>query len=65
MQNETDTLPTVNNGMMELIEVIRKQEIEIHKQRTIVAKQIKQLKHQAEVDLLFLNFYWIVFLLVL
>ena len=41
--------------MMELIEVIRKQEIEIHKQRTIVAKQIKQLKHQAEVNLLFLN----------
>ena len=47
------TLPTVNSGMMELIEVIRKQEIEIHKQRTVVAKQIKQLKHQAEVRFLF------------
>ena len=36
------------NGMMELIEVIRKQEIEIHKQRTLTAKHLKQLKHQAE-----------------
>ena len=35
--------------MMELIEVIRKQEIEIHKQRTIANKQVKQLKQQAEV----------------
>ena len=38
--------------MMELIEVIRKQEIEIHKQRTIASKQVKQLKQQAEVYLI-------------
>ena len=37
------------NGTLELIEVIRKQEIEIHKHKTGYNKQLKQLKQQAQV----------------
>ena len=37
------------NGTLELIEVIRKQEIEIHKHKTGFNKQLKQLKQQAQV----------------
>jgi len=40
--------PAQQNGVMELIEVIRKQEIEIHKHKIQVNKQVKQLKQQAE-----------------
>jgi len=36
------------NGTLELIEVIRKQEIEIHKHKTGYNKQLKQLKQQAQ-----------------
>ena len=50
MMNHTYAHPGFyQNGTIELIEVIRKQEIEIHKHKTLCNKQQKQLKLQAKV----------------
>ena len=42
-----------NNGTLELIEVIRSQELEIHKQKKYNEKQYKQLAQQAQVSDIF------------
>jgi len=48
---QNTTLPAApSNGTLELIEVIRSQELEIHKQKKYNEKQYKQLAQQAQVS---------------
>ena len=47
---QSRTLPSrEGNGTLELIEVIRSQELEIHRQKKFNEKQFKQLSQQAQV----------------